>query len=388
MKRLMVALSLVVIAILVGAMGWLLLTKVQSDINSLNLPNSPAFQHISYADRILSRMTLRQKVSSLLILHSSGTDVNNLHKYLKTYQPGGLIFMGDNIPGDLDVLSGITNKLQTNPALPYLFAIDEEGGVVSRLMQDSFPAAADLKTQLPFATETAFQKRSQLLKQVGMNLNFGIVADVTNDPGSFVFNRVFGSDPIAVSDRVSAAVKGANGLTLSTVKHFPGHGETEVDSHYAIPINTVPFEWWQQNDEPPFKSGIKSGAEVVMFGHLIYTSVDSLPASLSTRWHDILKQRDGFNGMTITDDMIMLQQSGNPEYSDPVSNSILAINAGNTMLLFVLDHGGDSNLDPNILIDGITTAVKNKEISQKTIDDNVRQILTIRHSLPVILATQ
>jgi len=217
-------------------------------------------------------------------------------------------------------------------------------------------------------------------------LNFGIVADVTNDPASFIFTRVFGGDPLEAGHRVAAAVDGSIGLTLSTLKHYPGHGETNADSHNSIPVTNVSYESWQQRDEPSFVSGVKANADVVMFGHLIYSSVDSLPASLSTKWHEILRQQDGFKGVTITDDMIMLQQSGDPDYADPISNSIKAINAGNTMLLFVLDHGGDSIFDPSILIEGIVNAVKNGKVNQKIIDDNVRQILTLRHNLPVILA--
>jgi len=385
MKRLIVFFSFITITTLISAMGCLLAIKVQSDISNLTLSNSPVFKQISFADRQLARMTLRQKVSSLLILHTSGTDSVNIQKYLQTYQPSGLIFMGDNIPSTLDDLALITKKLQTSPSLPYLFAIDEEGGVVSRLSQDNFSAAINLKSEPFVSTESAFHQRSTMLKQVGMNLNFGIVADVTSNPASFIYSRVFGGEPTEVGKRVAAAVDGSAGLTLSTLKHYPGHGESEADSHNTIPATSVSYAKWQQHDEPSFVAGIKSGAQVVMFGHLVYNAVDSLPATLSTKWHDILKNQDGFNGITITDDMIMLQQSGDPNYVDPVINSVAAINAGNTMLLFVLDHGGVSNIDPNILIDGIVDAVKNGKINPKTIDDNARQVLTLRHSLPSIL---
>ncbi len=377
--------EIIILITLFGVTGWFFNLNLGSGIDNFQLPSEVKIVHISFADKELMHMTLRQKVSSLLVLHTSGTDVATLQNYLKTYQPGGLIFMGDNIPPTLTELTSITGQLQTSLALPYLFAIDEEGGVVKRLPQDDLPAAIDLRS-LPVAdTESAFLQRSTILKQVGMNLNFGIVADVTNDPSSFIYSRVFGGDSVSVADRISAAVNGAKGLTLSTLKHYPGHGETVDDSHSSIPSTNVSFERWQQYDEPSFVSGIKAGAQVVMFGHLAYSAVDSLPASLSSKWHDILKKQDGFNGITITDDMVMLQQSGDPNYADPVANSITALNAGNTMLLFVLDHGGESDFSPDILIDGLVAAVNDGKISQITIDNDVRQVLTLRHSLPIIL---
>ena len=381
MKKTAIYLIFAFVVVLVGSMNWLVLAKLRSD-NTIpsSIPRPSA--EMLFINKQIAGMTLRQKVASLLILHTPGSDVATLQNYLQTYQPGGLIFMGDNIPNVTDDLTTITSQLQTNPALPYLFAIDGEGGVVNRLATDTYPAAADLKTQPASATESAFHDRSILLKQLGINLNFGIVADVTADPASFIYQRVFGGDSVAVGERVAAAVTGANGLTLSTLKHFPGHGETESDSHTSVPTADVSYEKWQQNDEPPFTHGIKAGAEMVMFGHLIYSSVDSLPASLSAKWHQILSDQIGFTGISITDDMIMLQQSGDSKYSDPIANAVSALQAGNTMLLFVLDHGdGESDINPNSLIDGIVAAVENGSLDPVIINSNVRQVLKLRHNL-------
>lgn len=388
MKKAVIIVFGVVMVALAGIIIWSLLASIRTNVAILSLPSAHSSIKVSFVDEKLARMSLREKVASLFILHTPGTDAANLRQYLQTYQPGGLIFMGDNIPVALTDLTTLTGQLQTNSGLPYLFAIDEEGGVVKRLEADNFPAAADLKSQPPSLSQPAFRSRSVMLKKVGMNLNFGIVADVTYDTNSFIYSRVFGGDPVVVGERVAAAVDGANGLTLSTLKHFPGHGETTFDSHFSIPVTDISYASWQQRDEPPFVSGLKAGAQVVMFGHLVYSSVDSLPASLSAKWHNILREHDGFTGLTITDDMMMLQQSGDPNYVDPVKNAISALQAGNTMLLFVLDHDGYSNIDPNVLIDGVVDAVKNGELSQKTINNNVRQVLTLRHSLPILLTSK
>lgn len=333
----------------------------------------------SFAETKLASMTLRQKVASLLILHASGSDVATLGKFLIDYQPSGLIFMPDNIGSMTSAELGVvTTQLQIDPELPYLFAIDEEGGTVQRLIEDSFPSALDLKNQPADATETAFFNRSAMLKQAGMNLNFGIIADITDNPNSFIYPRVLGIDPTNSSDRVAAAVRGEKGNVISTLKHYPGHGETTGDSHYSIPATDISYQQWQDRDEKPFVSGIKAGAQFVMFGHLTYSAVDSLPASLSIKWHDIIRQRDNFKGIIITDDMLMLQQSGLSEYSDPIKNAVNAINAGNTVLLYVL---GSDSIAPNDLIDGIVSAVDDGTISQDIININVKQVLELRHGL-------
>jgi beta-N-acetylhexosaminidase len=132
----------------------------------------------------------------------------------------------------------------------------------------------------------------------------------------------------------------------------------------------------------PFKAGIDAGADLVMFGHLRYSAVDTVPASLSKKWHTILRNTLGFKGLAITDDMIMLQNSGDGAYMDPVSNAVSAIEAGNDLLLFVLDHGDPaSQIDPNTLIDGVVAAVQRGQMSESVINDHARAVLGVRHSI-------
>lgn len=339
----------------------------------------------SYIQDVLDAMPLRQKIASMLILHKSGTNSVTLVDYLNTYKPGGLIFMSDNIPTSDDETKKMTEILQSNTPLPYLFAIDQEGGVVSRIDSDALPGAFNLRNQNPSITQSTFNDRSRMLKNLGFNLNFGIVADVTNNSNSFIYPRVFGGDATSVAARVSAAVEGSKGLTLSTLKHFPGHGETADDSHSSVPITNASYQKWQQNDELPFAEGIKSGANFVMFGHLIYSEYDNTPASLSAKWHKLLVNQEKLKGISITDDMIMLQESGDPKYADPVVNAVSAIKAGNNMLLYVLDHGGKSGIDPNVIIDGIETAVNNGTLDRKLININASKVFHLRHDLNKVL---
>ncbi len=340
----------------------------------------------SFVDQTLAGMSLRDKVASLFILHTPGSDPTTLASYETTYKPSGLIFMGDNIPATLAQLTAETQALTTNKALPPLLAVDEEGDTVKRLAADTFHGALTLPDMPPAATADAFAKRSDLLKSVGLNLNFGIIADVTSNPASFIFPRVLGTTPQQAADRVAQAVLGSKNKTLSTLKHFPGHGETTADSHISIPATNLPLDTWKQRDALPFKAGIAAGADVVMFGQLRYTAVDQAPAALSATWHNIIKNDLGFKGLTITDDMIMLQDSGEAAYADPVNNAVAAIQAGNDLLLYVLNHDSTkSKIDPATLINGVVAAVTSGRITEATIDAHARAVIAARHSLGQIL---
>ncbi|UAJ81279.1 glycoside hydrolase family 3 protein [Leifsonia sp. ZF2019] len=332
----------------------------------------------AFADQRLANMTLRQKVASLFMLHAGGTDGAALRGFSDRYGLGGLILMGDNIPASPEALAGQTAAMRaSDPTMPPLIGIDEEGGDVTRLPWDGQPGGEELRGGSPDATRAAFSARAALLKQAGVSLNFGVVADMTADPSSFISDRVLGTDPAGAADRVAAAVAGERGSVLSTLKHFPGHGETDADSHLTVPTTTVSRAQWEARDLPPFRAGVDAGAEVVMFGHLVYSQVDAAPASLSPTWHRILRDEVGFHGITITDDLRMLQDTGLPQYQDAGANAVAAIAAGNTMVLMV--QGADT--DPAALIDAVVAAVGDGRIPVEQIDADARALIVLRHSM-------
>jgi beta-N-acetylhexosaminidase len=344
----------------------------------------------AYASARLANMTLPQKVASLLMLHQPGTDGVALRSFVDRYGVGGMILMSDNIPATPNGLAAQNAEMTaSDPELPPLVALDEEGGDVTRLPWDTLPGADVLKMQPPAATRTVFGQRAALLEAAGVTVNFGTVADTTADTRSFIFDRVLGTTPAAASDRVAASVTGERGAVLSTLKHFPGHGETEADSHSSIPTTTVGLADWQARDAAPFVSGTGAGAELVMFGHLVYSAVDAAPASLSAPWHRILNDQLGFHGVSVTDDMRMLQDSGLPQYANPRENAVRAIAAGNTMLLYVLPADPASvGLDPQALIDAIAEAVVQGRIPAAQIDADARKLLELRRSLAVKRVTR
>jgi beta-N-acetylhexosaminidase len=331
----------------------------------------------AYADERLGNLTLRQKVASLFMLHAPGTDPAALRGFVDRYGLGGIILMPDNIPATPQALAAETAATRASaPGLPTLVGIDEEGGDVTRLPWDGQPGAETLRSLPAAATQQAFARRAELLKQAGVNLNFGTIADVTADPHSFIADRILGTDPASAAARVAASVTGERGTVLSTLKHFPGHGETEADSHLTVPTAAVDHTRWAAQDAPTFRAGIQAGAEVVMFGHLVYSGVDAAPASLSPAWHRILTGELGFHGVTITDDLRMLQDTGLPLYQDAGANAVAAIAAGNTMVLMI--QGAQ---DPDALIDAVVAAVQSGRIPLAQIDDDARALLVLRRSL-------
>ncbi|MFB2554940.1 glycoside hydrolase family 3 N-terminal domain-containing protein [Herbiconiux liangxiaofengii] len=328
-----------------------------------------------YAEMRLSTMTLEQKLASLFMVHVGGTDPVTLNAYLAAEQPGGLLLLGDNVRGSSADAAALTASLTGSQGLGTLVAIDEEGGIVARLGDDVFPSAVTLKNEPADSTGAAFASRADLLQATGMTVNFGVVADVTADPASFIFERALGTDAASAAPRVAAAVSAERGHVFSTLKHFPGHGAAAGDSHTSVPSTSMGLEQWRTDVAPPFEAGIDAGAELVMFGHLAYTAVDPAPASLSAEWHRILRDDLGFDGVAVTDDLLMLESSGVPAYADRSANAAAALRAGNDLLLY------DTTLDLPPLVASLAAGVRAGTIPAERVDEAALRVLTLRRIL-------
>ncbi|HEY6801479.1 MAG TPA: glycoside hydrolase family 3 N-terminal domain-containing protein [Agromyces sp.] len=342
---------------------------------------APADSVAEWVDERMSQLTLHQKAASLLMLHAPGTDPAPLRAYVEA-GVSGLILMGDNVPGSPAELAAFTAAVQADPEAPVLIGIDEEGGEVQRLPWDGAASAEALRTAPATAARDAFALRAATLAEVGVSVNFGIVADVTADPESFISGRVLGTDPAGAGERVSAAVAGEQGVVMSTLKHFPGHGAAPGDSHTSVPSAPLTIEEWRAGPALPFAAGIQAGAELVMTGHLAYPAVDAAPASLSPEWHRLLRDELGFEGVVVTDDMLMLQHNELPEYADPGENAVRAIAAGGDLLLYVLPADpSEFGISVDGLVASLLAAVESGRISESRIDDAVMRVLTLRRSL-------
>lgn len=331
-----------------------------------------------HAEHLVSQMSTREKAATVVMGHLPTTDPSALRDYMAASGIGGFILMGANIPANEEQLRAITAALTLDAALPPLIAIDQEGGDVSRLPWDDFPSSVTLKTDTPAATELAFAGRAALLERAGIGVNFGVVADVTSDPGMFIYRRALGTTPVSGAEHVAAAVEGESGSALSTLKHFPGHGAAPGDSHAGIPSTGMSKDAWRNADAVPFAAGIDAGAELLMYGHLTYSSVDPAPASLSAEWHRIAREELGFDGLAITDDLGMLLSSGIAEYSDPIANAVAAIAAGNDMVLAVVGSNADT---ATRMVDGIAAAAESGALAPERLDEAATRAIAQRLEL-------
>jgi len=330
---------------------------------------------ITQAERLVEAMSTRERAASVVMGHIPTADPAALHDYMAADGLGGFILMGANVPGDESALRQITDALTIDPGLPPLIGIDEEGGDVTRLPWDDFAGAVTLKNEPATATADAFAGRGALLQRGGATVNFGVVADVPSDPDSFIFRRALGTSPDAAAERVRAAVEGEASAVASTLKHFPGHGAAPGDSHHMLPTTDLSLTQWEQADAVPFRAGIDAGAEVLMFGHLVFTAVDAAPATLSTEWHRIAREDLGFEGVAITDDLGMLQNTGDPRYADPVANAVAAIAAGNDMVMSVmLSDAGTAGR----IVDGITAAADSGALPAERLTEAATRVTQLR----------
>jgi beta-N-acetylhexosaminidase len=343
----------------------------------------PVDQVGDWVDERMSELTTEQKAAALLMLHAPGLDPAPLRAYVDQ-GVSGLILMGDNMPGTSSELAELTAAVQHDPEAPALIGIDEEGGEVQRLPWDDQPGADQLRNEPPAAAQDAFAARAVALADAGVSVNFGIVADVTPDPASFIAGRILGTDPTGAADRVAAAVTGERHVVESTLKHFPGHGAAPGDSHTSIPTAPLTIDEWRAGPAVPFEAGIDAGAELVMTGHLAYPAVDQAPASLSPEWHRILRDELGFDGVVVSDDMLMLQRNELPEYADPGENAVRAVAAGCDLLLYVLPADpADVGISVDGLVGSLTGAVESGRLSEERLDDAVERVLTLRRTIAV-----
>jgi beta-N-acetylhexosaminidase len=280
--------------------------------------------------------------------------------------------------------AALTNDLQRDSRYPLLFAADFERGLSMRLNgATSFPAAmafgaaGDKDLARQFGRITAQEARA-----VGVQWNWFPVADVNSNPANPIINtRSFGEDPTLVSEMVAAYINGARSEgMLTTVKHFPGHGDTDTDSHLTLARVNASIDQLNQVELPPFRAAIAAGVDTVMVAHVTVPSIESdlnRPASISSKVvTGLLKNQLGFRGLVVTDalDMGALTRvfSGTPSQVS-ASEAVAAIQAGNDMVIIPADLEGAYN--------GILEAVKKGTLTEQRIDESVLKLLRIKASV-------
>jgi beta-N-acetylhexosaminidase len=307
---------------------------------------------------------------------------------VRDYRLGGVVLMGNvedtanggsaaQVRALTDALRAAADQLEaTAGATDLLIATDQEYGWVTRIKSGmvqlpsamAFGAAAR-----PDRTEAAWHGAAAELAAIGVNVDLAPTADVLGPPGNFVIgSRSYGSDPTTTADQVAAAVRGLQGAGVAaTLKHFPGHGSTTVNSHVALPVLAQPRTDLDARDLAPFRAGIGAGSWLVMSGHLDVQSIDpGIPASFSSKvLIDVLRTELGFQGVVVSDALNM-----EPARRWPTGEAaVRALLAGNDLLLMPPDLAAAR--------DGLLAALANGSLPRERLVEAATRVLTLRFRL-------
>lgn len=353
-----------------------------------------------WVDETLQRLSLDEKIGQLLLpsffssYTSSDSEVyDELDTLVRDYHVGGLHVFGARTPRPRVLLNpnysrtalgeplnaaSLINRLQAGAGVPLLVTADFETGVGFRLRgATTFPramafgAAGDPALAYEAGRITATEARA-----IGVHVNFAPVADVNNNPRNPVINtRSFGEDPARVGELARAYVEGLQaGGMLATLKHFPGHGDTDVDSHLGLPVIHHGRARLDRVELAPFRLGVTAGADAVMTAHIELPTLDpepATPATFSQRVVEgLLREELGFDGLVFTDSMRMRAVS---EMMPPGEAAARAVKAGHDVVLHSPDYVAAFR--------GVEGAIERGELDAARVDRSVRRLLTAKARL-------
>lgn len=360
------------------------------------------FKDASAPDRvssIVATMSLRQKVGQLFVTVAHGATADSPHpgnredygvdtpaEVVREFQLGGVIHFSwtDSLrePRQIAELSNDLQRtaLDSGAGIPLTIATDQEQGAVARIGEPATALPGNMAlgaARDPHRAARAAGITGRELRAMGITQNFAPVGDVNVNPENPVIGvRSFGSDPDLVARLTRAQVHGhqdfgsASDTVSATVKHFPGHGDTSVDSHTALPVIDHTAEQWRRLDAPPFRAAIDAGVDSVMTAHIKFPRLDDSgePATLSREvLTGMLREELGFEGVVVTDS---LRMEGVHELHPNEPVSVLAFRAGADQLLMPRDLSA--------AIESVITAVRSGELSERDIDRSVARILRLK----------
>jgi beta-N-acetylhexosaminidase len=346
--------------------------------SSAEFPASPPFLEVdaAWADSVLETLSLEDRIAQMIMVQAysnRGEDhQREISRIISRLHVGGVIFF----QGDPLSQARMTNHFQEESAVPLLVAMDGETGLGMRLGQAiKYPpqmvlgAVTDNNLIYQLGRDMAKQ-----MKRLGVHVNLAPVADINNNPDNPVINtRSFGEDRYNVAEKVVALMSGMQdeGI-LAVAKHFPGHGDTDADSHYTLPVIPHSREHLDSLELFPFKEAILRGLSGVMVAHLQVPALDARenrPATVSeAAVTDLLKDEMDFRGLVVTD---ALNMKGLSEFYEPGLREVEAVKAGNDILLMPEDVGK--------AISELKRAVRKGEIDEERINESCRKILLAKY---------
>ncbi|MEU6958878.1 glycoside hydrolase family 3 protein [Streptomyces chrestomyceticus] len=350
------------------------------------------------AARLVSRMNLEEKVGQLFVMRvygHSATDpdpadaetnrkemgVSNAVELVAKYHLGGIIYFGwAHNTREPHQIADLSNGIQRAAAaqrvpVPLLISTDQEHGIVARIGAPAtlFPGAMALGAgRSREDARTAGRIAGEELYAMGIRQDYAPVADVNVNPANPVIGvRSFGSGPKAVARLVTAQVQGYQRAGVAaTAKHFPGHGDTDTDSHVGLPYIRHTAEEWERLDAPPFRAAIEAGIDSIMTAHIVVPAFDASedPATLSRPiLTGVLRERLGFDGVVVTDSLGM--QGVRTKYGD-ARVPVLALKAGVDQLL--------NPPDIAVAFASVLKAVRTGELSERALDEKLTRIFLLK----------
>ncbi|TCM96498.1 beta-N-acetylhexosaminidase [Paenibacillus sp. BK033] len=333
---------------------------------------------------LAASMSLTEKIGQMVLVGMDGTEIQpEISKLIKDNHIGGIILYSNNIESPSQTIKLVNDLKQINrnngAKLPLLLSTDQEGGRVSRLPKpiQAFPASRTVgKTNDPQYANRVGAALGEAVKAIGMNTDFAPVLDVNTNPKNPVIgNRAFGTTAELVSSMGVQEMLGIQSQgVIPVVKHFPGHGDTSVDSHLGLPVVDHDLERLRSIEFVPFGSAIKQGAPMVMVAHILMTKLDpDTPASMSKKViQDYLRGELKFGGVVITDDMTM-GAVGKVKAVGPAS--VQSVLAGADIILV-----GHDPVQQQTVIDALTAAAQSGEIPPSVLDASVYRIIKLKQS--------
>lgn len=333
----------------------------------------------AYIAECIGKMTLEQKLAQMMILtNEKDITKNNIERY----QPGGIILFGVDFTGKtIQEVKERVDKLQSYADLPLFIGVDEEGGVVSRvsgLKEENLPVFKSVRSLYQEGGITAIKEeavvKAELLKKMGINLNFDPVADIVTDSRAYMYDRSAAGSAKQVSEYVETVI-----LTMqeeeigSCLKHFPGYGNN-VNTHLEFATDTKELSSYRKEDFLPFQAGIAQKADMVMVSHIVMKAVDEKkPASLSEKVHELLRNELNFSGVVIADDLNMRAILNRMSIKEATAKALIA---GNDMIF---------SADFEESMKGAAEAVEQGELTKQQIDESVARVLRMKWNRRLIV---
>jgi len=340
---------------------------------------APGQQENQTISEVILKMSLEDKIGQMILAGVSGTSMDaNANKLINQLHVGGIIFYKYNFETPAQVIQ-LVNQLKAgnSSSLPLLLGVDQEGGRVTRLPGGltNFPRNKQIgQINNPDFSYKVGTLLGRELKEFGLNLDFAPVLDINSNPNNPVIgDRSFGDNADIVSKLGIQTMRGIQSQNvITTIKHFPGHGDTSVDSHLDLPIVNKSLKQLKELELIPFERATNQGADVMMVAHILLPQLDKTnPGTMSKAvMTDLLRKQLGFTGVIITDDMTM---GAITEHFDIGKAAVESVKAGSDIILVGHDYNNVVKI-----ISSLKAAVQNGEISEQRLNESIERIIQLK----------